>query len=123
MKMTFKEALEHAIHTTGRAKSWRAVATRADVSYDILKNIKQGKSEKPNAEAAAKIADFFGASLPDFYAGLVFPDDSEEAAALTADTVKITDVVRRLQDQKHRDQVEAFARALLQTEEAQKLSE
>lgn len=96
---------------------------KAGVSPDILKNIMQGKSEKPNAEAAARIADFFGVALSDFYAGLVGSGDSEESAALAADTAKITDVVRRLQDQKNRDLVESFARALLQNEEAQKPSE
>ncbi len=120
MSMTFKEALEHAMRAQSHT-SLRGVATKAGVSYDILKNIMQGKSAKPNAEAAAKIADFFGVSVKDFLAGEVRgePDDIR----IQLDVAAITDLVRRLQLPHHRDQVEAFARALLQTEEAQKPSE
>lgn len=88
MEMSFKEALEHAMRVTGRAKSLRDLAGKAGVSYDILKNISQNKSERPNAEAAARIADFFGASLKDFYSGRV-PATGEEAALMIAVAGKV----------------------------------
>lgn len=119
MKMTFKHALEHAMRVRS-ITSVRGVAVKAGVSPDILKNIMQEKSEKPNAAAAAKIADFFGASVQDFLAGAVSPD--AEDAAVKRDAAAISDLVRRLHPE-HRDQVEAFARALLRTEEAQIPSE
>lgn len=120
MSMTFREALKHAMQVRS-LKSVRAVATEAGVSPDILKNIMQGKSAKPNAEAAAKVADFFGVSVKDFLAGQVNPDDDD--TQLSKDAAAISDLVRRLHRPEHRDQVEAFARALLQTEEAQRPSE
>lgn len=101
--------------------SVRGVAVKAGVSPDILKNTMQGKSTKPNAEAAAKIADFFGASVKDFYAGNINPDAGDPT--VRKDVVSITEIVIRLQKPEHRDQVEAFARALLLTEEGQKPSE
>lgn len=123
MEKTFKEALEHAMRVTGRGRSLRDVATRTGVSYDILKNISQNKSEKPNAQAAAKIADFFGVSLIDFYAGRVQPVTDEAAAEVAEDVATVTDLVRRLQDKGHRDQVRAFAKSLLQIEEAEQRPE
>ena len=123
MDMTFKEALEHAMKVTGRGRSLRDVAKQAGVSYEILKNIKQGKSEKPNAQSATKIADFFGVSLTEFYAGLVQRDGDEDAAVKARDMAAITEIVRRLQSHEHRELVQTFARALLQSEEARKPTE
>lgn len=120
MVMTFKEALEHAMRVRSLT-SVRGVATKAGVSPHILKNIMQGKSEKPNAEAAAKVAEFFGVSVKDFLAGSV--SVAADDASIKEDAAAISDLVRRLHRPEHRDQVEAFARALLQTEEAQKPSE
>lgn len=120
MSLSFKDALEHAMRARSLT-SVRGVATKAGVSPDILKNIMQGKSAKPNAEAAAKIADFFGVSVKEFFAGAV--DSDALTAEVKEDVTAISDLVRRLQRQEHRDQVEAFARALLRTEEAQKSSE
>jgi transcriptional regulator with XRE-family HTH domain len=120
MSMTFKEALEHAMRVRGLA-SVRGVAREAGVSEHILKNIMQGKSERPNAEAAASLADFFGVSVRDFLAGSVGP--APDLDEVKRDAAAISDLVRRLRRSEHRDQVEAFARALLQTEEAQKPSE
>lgn len=117
MEMTFKEALEHAMRVTGRAKSLRDLAVKAGVSYDILKNISQNKSERPNAEAAAKIADFFGASLKDFYAGRVSASSGEDTASIAADTEQLTGLLRLL-EKKHRDQVQEFAKSLLVIQEA-----
>lgn len=123
MGMTFKEALEHAMRVTGRGRSLRDVAIKAEVSYDILKNISQNKSEKPNAQAAAKIAHFFGVSLIDFYAGRVAPRSDDETAEVAEDVATVTDLVRRLQEKGHRDQVRAFAKSLLQIEEAERQPE
>lgn len=120
MSMTFKEALEHAMRVRSLT-SVRGVAIQAGVSPDILKNVMQGKSTKPNAEAAAKVADFFGVSVKDFLAGAVSAEVDDQN--MKADVAAISDLVRRLQRREHRDQVEAFARALLQTQEARKLSE
>ncbi|MDF3607526.1 helix-turn-helix transcriptional regulator [Paracoccus sp. DMF-8] len=119
MEMTFREALSHARTVTGRGKSLREIATSAGVSYDILKNINQGKSEMPNAEFAAKVAEFFGASLKDFLAGRVRKLSEEEAAEIAEDVAKVSDIMRNL-EKAHRDQVRAFSLALFQTEEAEK---
>jgi transcriptional regulator with XRE-family HTH domain len=120
MGMTFKEALEHAMRVR-ELTSVRGVANSAGVSPHILKNIMQGKSEKPNADAAARVADFFGVSVKDFLAGNVSVEADD--ATIKEDAAAISDLVRRLNRPEHRDQVEAFARALLQTEEAQRLAE
>ena len=120
MGLTFKEALEHAMRVRS-LRSVRGVAMGAGVSPDILKNIMQGKSSTPNAEAAARIADYFGVSLKDFLAGRI--DSEGTDSRLREDAAKISDLISRLQRPEHRDQVEAFARALLQTEEAQLPSE
>lgn len=123
MDMTFKEALEHAMRVTGRGRSLRDVAKRAGVSYDILKNVNQSKSEKPNALAAAKVADFFGVSVTDFFAGRVDPMPDDEAADVAEDVATVTDLVRRLHQKAHRDQVRTFAKSLLQIEEAERQPE
>lgn len=94
MSMSFKEALEHAMRVRSLT-SVRGVATRSGVSPDILKNIMQGKSAMPNAEAAAQIADFFGVSVRDFLAGAVSPDTDD--AEIKQDAAAISDLVRRLQ--------------------------
>jgi transcriptional regulator with XRE-family HTH domain len=120
MSMTFKEALQHAMRVRSLT-SVRAVAIEAGVSENILKNIMQGKSATPNAKAAATVADYFGVSVKEFLDGSVAADGDE--AATKNDALTISDLVRRLQRPEHRDQVEAFARALLQTEEALRSSE
>ena len=56
-------------------------------------------------------------SLKDLLAGAV-SENSEDVGG-RADVAAIGNLVRRLQLPEHRDQVEAFARALLRTEEAQ----
>lgn len=120
MGMTFKEALKHAMRVRS-LRSVRGVAVSAGVSPDILKNVMQGKSATPNAEAASRVADYFGVSVKDFLAGRV--DAENPGTQVQEDAATISDLVRRLQRPEHRDQVEAFARALLQTEEAQLPSE
>lgn len=82
MTMSFKEALKHAMAVRGL--SMRQVAVGADVSYDILKNASQGRSERPNANAAIKVAAFFDASLEDFYRGDVHPLGAKPAPNLDA---------------------------------------
>ena len=67
METTFKSALEHALKVTGR--SLRAVAMSADVSYDQLKSLRQGKSQRTNVDDAVKVAKAFGVTLEEFYAG------------------------------------------------------
>ncbi|WP_245965333.1 LexA family transcriptional regulator [Paenirhodobacter hankyongi] len=67
METTFKLALDHALAETG--KSLRSIAIAAGVSYEQLKNLKQGKSQTTNVDDARKVAAAFGVSLDDFYAG------------------------------------------------------
>lgn len=67
MEKTFREALLTALTATKR--SLRSVAIDAGVSYDLLKNLKQGKSQIPNADDARKVAHAFGVSVDDFYEG------------------------------------------------------
>lgn len=67
MEKTFRDALEHALEKTG--KSLRSVAIEAGVSYDQLKSLRQGKSQKTNVDDAMKVARVFGVSLEDFYEG------------------------------------------------------
>lgn len=122
MEMSFIEALKHAMRVTGRGASLRDVATRAGISYDIIKNANQGKSFRPNAESATKVADFFRVSLSDFYAGNVVPladDDDEEVAE---DVLTVSQSVRRLRKE-NREKVKAFAEALHQTEEVDRQAE
>ncbi|MDA1326259.1 MAG: phage repressor protein [Proteobacteria bacterium] len=67
MEKTFRDALEHALEKTG--KSLRSVAIEAGVSYDQLKSLRQGKSQKTNVDDAMKVARAFRVSLEDFYNG------------------------------------------------------
>lgn len=67
METTFKIALERALIATGR--SLRNVALEAGVSYEQLKNLKQGKSQRTNVDDAMKVASAFGVTLHDLYAG------------------------------------------------------
>ncbi|SEN50685.1 hypothetical protein SAMN04489859_100898 [Paracoccus alcaliphilus] len=122
MEMSFKEALEHAMRVSKRGKSKRNVAILAGISPDIMKNISQNKSRTPNAEAATKVADFFGVSLSDFYAGNIPEDIGEDATEIAEDAAKVSGVVRGL-SKESREKVQAFAEALRQTEEAARRSE
>lgn len=123
MNMSVREALECAMRASGRASSLMELANKTGVSYDLLKNIKQGKSLKPNAIDANKIADFFGVSWNDFIAGRVPLENDQDAASRDRDAAEIKSLVRQLQVPAHRAKVQAFAEALLQTEQAQKPSE
>ena len=67
MPSTFKEALEFALKKTGR--SLREVTATAEVSYDQYKGFMQGKSRSTNVDDAFKVAQAFGVSVEDFFAG------------------------------------------------------
>ena len=71
METTFKAALDFALEKTG--KSLRSIAAAADVSYEQLKNLKQGKAQRTNVDDAMKIAATFGVSLEEFYRGKLDP--------------------------------------------------
>lgn len=117
MEMTFKEALKHAMKVRG-ITSMRQVASGAGMSYDILKNTNQAKSEKPNAKAATKVADFFGVSLSDFYAGNIPPSTGEDPVLVAADVEKVSGITRNLQPS-NRDLLKTFAESLFETQEAE----
>ncbi|MDQ7262236.1 helix-turn-helix transcriptional regulator [Paracoccus sp. PS-1] len=120
MDMTFRDALKHAMAVNG-IKSLRSVATATGVSYHILKNMNQGKSERPNAEAATKIADYFEASLTDFYAGRVAPRSGKDMSVMD-DVAKIKNIMQDLRPES-RARVQAFAEALRQTDEGSQQNE
>lgn len=67
MRPTFRDALDYALRTTGR--SLLSVAEAAGVNYDQLKSLRQGKSQTTNSDDAMKVAEAFGVTLDDFYAG------------------------------------------------------
>lgn len=67
MDMTFKEALERALGETG--KTLRSVAVASGVSYDQLKNLKQGKAQTTNVDDAVKVAKAFGVTVENLMAG------------------------------------------------------
>jgi len=67
MQDTFKAALDYAIATTGR--SLRSVALEAGVSYEKLKNLRQGKAQTTGVDDARKVAGAFGVTLDDFFEG------------------------------------------------------
>lgn len=71
METTFKIALDQALAQTGR--SLRSIATAAGVSYDQLKNLRQGKAQTTNVDDAMKVAAVFGVTLNEFYAGVTTP--------------------------------------------------
>lgn len=67
MQRTFRDAFLAAIKSTG--KSMRQVALDADVSYEQLKNLAQGKSKSTNVDDAVRIAASFGTNLEGFLDG------------------------------------------------------
>lgn len=69
MRYNFREALNQALKATGR--SLLSVATTSGVNYDQLKSLKQGKSQTTNSDDAMLVAEAFGVTLDDFYAGRV----------------------------------------------------
>lgn len=67
MEDTFKSALDHALSVTGR--SLRSIAIEAGVSYEKLKNLRQGKAQTTGVDDARKVAKAFGVTLDDFFDG------------------------------------------------------
>lgn len=67
MEKSFKDALQHALRETGR--SLRGIAIEADVSYEQLKSLNQGKSTSTNVDDAVRVARAFGVTLEAFYSG------------------------------------------------------
>lgn len=72
MEDTFVSALKFALESTRR--SLRSVAVEAGVSYEKLKNLKQGKAATTGVDDARKVAKAFGVTLDDFYEGRLKPD-------------------------------------------------
>lgn len=67
MQRLFRDALINAIEKTG--KSLRSIAIEAGVSYEQLKNVRQGRAKTTNADDAVRIAHSFGVSMEEFLAG------------------------------------------------------
>jgi len=67
MQKSFKQALGEALSVSGR--SLLSVAEEANVSYDQLKSLMQGKSKTTNVDDGVKVAAAFGVSVEDFFAG------------------------------------------------------
>ena len=67
MSLTLREALETATEKTGM--SLRALALKADVSYEQLKKVKQGATERTNIVDGIKLAQAAGVSVEDFMDG------------------------------------------------------
>ena len=78
METSFRTALQHALEQTGR--SLRSVAMSAGVSYEQLKNLRQGKAKSTNVDDAVKIAAAFGVQVEDFLSGNLTPDTSQSIA-------------------------------------------
>lgn len=76
MKYNFRDALDHALTVTGR--SLLSVASASGVGYDQLKSLRQGKSQTTNSDDAMMVAEAFGVTLDDFYAGRL----GEQASAI-----------------------------------------
>lgn len=110
MTLTFKDALTKQREAHGGLSLGR-VAKGAGVSGDILKNINQGKSERPNADAANRIASYFGVTLTEFLEGVVRPEHGPTAER---DLTKLNALVSQLSPD-DQARVEAFAEALAQT--------
>jgi transcriptional regulator with XRE-family HTH domain len=78
MTKSFREALLDAVIREGT--SLRAVATRANVSYEQLKKLSQGKSQSTNVDDAVLIAHSFGLSLDEFLGDTTIQDRAQAIA-------------------------------------------
>lgn len=119
MEMTFREAVQNAI-AVGKVRSLRDLATKAGISYDILKNISQGKSSKPNPEAAMNVAAVFGVSLEQFYRGEL--DQPEDDPAMAEDIARLMEAVRSLTDAGSVGRIADYAETVRLAEQAKKQS-
>ncbi|WP_296222431.1 hypothetical protein [uncultured Sphingomonas sp.] len=89
--MTFRDAL--LARTGGEGQpSLKAVAEGADVSYEQLKKVRQGKSGSTNADDAVRVAHFLGLTLDEFL------DDNlaEDRAAIASIYSQLSDDERQL---------------------------
>lgn len=65
MSKSFRDALLE--HLNGQTKpSLKAIAEATGVSYEQLKKVSQGKSQRTNAEDAVRVAAYFGKTLNEF---------------------------------------------------------
>ena len=71
MQQTFRDAFLAAIKNS--SKSMRQIALDAEVSYEQLKNLAQGKSKSTNVDDAVRIAASFGTNLEGFLEGQMTP--------------------------------------------------
>lgn len=67
MENTFRSALLRAMDKSGR--TLRNIALASNVSYEQLKNLKQGKALTTNVDDAIRVARAFGVSVEDFLSG------------------------------------------------------
>ena len=62
--MMFSQALARAMKET--QMSLRKICEGAEVSYEAMKKVKQGKTQSPNFDDGVKIAHFLGLSVDEF---------------------------------------------------------
>lgn len=67
MSLTFSEALSSALETT--RTPLRQIAEKAEVSYEQLKKVKQGKTQSTNVDDAKRVAEALGLTLDQFLSG------------------------------------------------------
>lgn len=87
MSMTFSEALTKALIFSG--KSLRQIAESADVSYEQMKKVKQGKSQSTNVDDAQKVAAAIGLTLDQFLNGDFSPKNSISIAGTVGAGAKV----------------------------------
>ncbi len=75
MTKTFREAFLEA--TAKKGWSIRYVADHADVSYEQLKKLGQGKSQSTNVDDAVKVAHLFGVTLDEFLSDTTVQDRAD----------------------------------------------
>jgi phage repressor protein C with HTH and peptisase S24 domain len=78
MQQTFRDAFLAATKVSN--KSMRQIALDAGVSYELLKNLAQGKSKSTNVDDAVKIAASFGTNLEGFLEGMLVQEDRRTIA-------------------------------------------
>lgn len=81
MSKTFRDALIEA--TKGGRPSLKKLAEETGVSYEQIKKLGQGKTQKTNVEDARKIAAYFGKKLEDFIDSPEMTVDIELASILS----------------------------------------
>lgn len=89
--MTFRDALLARVGGPGQP-SLKAVAEGANVSYEQLKKVKQGKSGSTNADDAVRVAHFLGLTFEEFLDDNLASDRAQIAILYSA----LSDVERQL---------------------------